>query len=386
MKNNEIIKRGICKYINLQPFIIYIISILFLTGVVAFEGNTKEFKTIPGKNLEIDLKHGGAVEIMGWTKPVISVSVDVDEYLDYLKFHYNDGDLRIKDSHIRGNIRGGLTLSVRVPEKFNLDIETMGGSVSIDKIEGAIEGETMGGELKFSNLKGTLQFTTMGGEIDLMNSEVEGKLKTMGGELEFTDVIGNIKGSTMGGAIRFHHTRSIKSGEQPSEVHVETMGGEIEVDSAPNGVNANTKGGEIYIGSAGKYVNAKTMGGEITIKEVDGWVKASTMGGDITVTMIGNPKKGVRDVDLSSMGGEISLTVPDGLSMEFDIELTCTKSGYKKYQIISDFPVHIEETESQDYSNGSPTKYIYGTGTVGDGKNRIKIETINGDIYIKKGK
>ena len=372
---------------NRKIILVFLTSIFLFSFIIAFEGNIKEFKTSPGKRLEIDLQQGGEIEITGWPKSLITVDVDGDEdYLDNLKFHYNNGNLRIKDSHFNRHGQRRLTLVIKVPEKFNIDVETMGGDVQIDNVEGSIEGETMGGELNFSNLKGTLNFSTMGGEVELKNSQVEGEVKTMGGEMTMIDVIGNIKGSTMGGAIHRINRNISKSDDNKSEVIISTMGGEIEVDSAPNGVDASTMGGEIYIGSAGKYVKAKTMGGEITIKEIDGWVKASTMGGEITVNMIGDPQKGKRDVDLSSMGGDITLTVPEGLSMEFDIELTYTKRSMRDYEIICDFPIKIEESESWDYSNGSPRKYIYGTGTVAGGKNRIKIETTNGNIRIKKGK
>ena len=195
---------------NWKIVTVFLISIFLSSFISAFEGNIKEFKTSPGKNLEIDLKHGGEIEITGWTKSLITVEVDED-YLDHLKFHYHDGDLRIKDSHYSSQVRGRLTLVIRVPEKFNIDIETMGGDVLIDNVEGIIEGETMGGELEFSNLKGKLDFSTMGGEVELKNSQVDGEVKTMGGEMTMIDVIGNIKGSTMGGAIHRINRNKSKS-------------------------------------------------------------------------------------------------------------------------------------------------------------------------------
>ena len=64
------------------------------------------------------------------------------------------------------------------------------------------------------------------------------------------------------------------------------------------------------------------MGGNIEIDAVDGLVKATTMGGDVNVRMVGDPAKGKRDVEIQSMGGDIMLTVPSALSMDFDITLT----------------------------------------------------------------
>jgi hypothetical protein len=127
------------------------------------------------------------------------------------------------------------------------------------------------------------------------------------------------------------------------------------------------------------------MGGDIDIDEIDGGAEASTMGGDVTVKMIGDPDKGDRDIDLSSMGGDIKLTLPAGLSIDFDITLTYTKRARKDYKIISDFSIELEESEDWDYSAGSARKYIYGTGKISGGKNKIRIDTINGNIVIGKG-
>ena len=85
-------------------------------------------------------------------------------------------------------------------------------------------------------------------------------------------------------------------------------------------------GGGIHIKSADKFIDASTMGGKIKIDAIDGWVKATTMGGDINVVMVGDPDKGKRDVKLKTMGGDVSLYVPKGMSMDFDIELVFTKN------------------------------------------------------------
>jgi DUF4097 and DUF4098 domain-containing protein YvlB len=164
------------------------------------------------------------------------------------------------------------------------------------------------------------------------------------------------------------------------------MGGYINVNVAPKGAKVSTMGGDIEIRSAKEFVRAKTMGGDIEIDEVDGWVKATTMAGSIEVTMVGNPDKGDRNVSLTSMSGDIELTVPAGLSMELDLELSYTKGHEGDYDIHSDFDFEREETKKWDRDNGSPRKYIYGKASIKGGKHSIRIKTINGDIYLYRGK
>ncbi|MBN2424529.1 MAG: hypothetical protein JXR46_12450 [Calditrichaceae bacterium] len=90
------------------------------------------------------------------------------------------------------------------------------------------------------------------------------------------------------------------------------------------------------------------------------------------------------DFNRQTMGSSIDHTLPAGISAEFDIELTYTKHSHGDYKISSDFPLKIEEDEDWEYDHGEPRKVIRGAGKTGDGKNRVHIETINGDIRIHK--
>jgi hypothetical protein len=47
----------------------------------------------------------------------------------------------------------------------------------------------------------------------------------------------------------------------------------------------------------------------------------------------------------------------------------------------------MEKNETTEWKGrwGNKRRHIYGTGTVGGGDNLIRIETVNGNIRIKKG-
>ena len=365
-----------------------VLIVMYIHGY-AQNGYEREFKVKPGKQLEVDLNTGGSITIEGWDREIVSVKADLTERdMDDYKIDIDENSRGIKidvTSARSGRRRGGVDLEIYVPTKFDLEVETMGGEITIKNVEGDTRGETMGGDVDLSDLKGKIELTTMGGDIKVDRSELEGEVKTMGGEIIFQDVSGNLNGSTMGGDVIYRNIGMKKLENSGKEIRISTMGGEINLDSAPSGANVSTMGGDIHIKHAAKYVKAKTMGGDIDIDEVDGGIKASTMGGDVTATMIGDPDQGDREVDLSSMGGDIMLTLPEGLSIEFDIKLTYTKRSREDYKIISDFPINLKESEEWDYSQGSARKYIFGTGEISGGKNRIRIDTINGDIIIKKG-
>ncbi len=373
--------------------IILLLLMIFLIVFAGFSKETiqKEFKVEKGKKLDVNLKTGGEMIITGWEKDLVTVKVHFkDTTPDQWDIQFNETSTGIKIESVYKSKwksrHSSPNFEIQVPVQFDLELKTMGGEIKIERVEGEISGKTMGGDLKLQHLKGNIDLKTMGGEIILRDSDLDGKLKTMGGRVLFENVTGDVTGSSMGGNVIYKNVKTREGQSTGKMVKISTMGGAINVSHAPEGADVHTMGGSIHIKSAAKFIKAKTMGGDITIDAIDGQVKAHTMGGDIDVTMTGNPQEGIRDVKLSSYGGEITLTVPAELSMDVDIELAYTKDARKKYRIISDFNLKLEETDTWDRSSGSPRKYIYGKAKIAGGKHSIKIKTINGDIYLKKAK
>jgi DUF4097 and DUF4098 domain-containing protein YvlB len=184
------------------------------------------------------------------------------------------------------------------------------------------------------------------------------------------------------------------------EVRISKMGGGIDIDSAPHGANLSTMGGNIHVGNVAESatlktmggsidvdqstgpVNANTMGGAITISTADGPVKATTMGGDITVRETGSSAD-ERDIELSSKGGRIELTVPKDFPMDVRITLAYTKAD-RGYHIEQHAGLEVSETGDWDNSHGTPRKYIRASGRVGNGKNKVTIDTIDGDVILRQ--
>ncbi len=387
----------------------------------------KSFPVQMGGTLDLDLELGGDVSIVGWDKPEIAVRVEIGgDDADRVSVEFDDGPAFLNihsDCSKKRHIDVDIEFTIKVPARCNVKIESNGGELTIEGVEGELSGETMGGALELTRVKGEVDLETMGGSVRVVDSEADGTVSTMGGEVIIRNVKGNLKGSTMGGAVTYDNVtgRSASStGDEEvmhistlggditiadtdkkvkantlggdidvaraKEVNVTTMGGDIDIDEAPAGAKVSTMGGDVTILKAGKYVAAKTMGGDIRIDAIDGGIEAETMGGDIEAVMVGDPAKGDRDVDLSSMGGDVELTVPADLSMRFDLEIEYTKKHRKKCRIESDFPMKIEESDEWEHSFfGQTHKHIFGTGVVGDGKHLIKIKTRNGHIAIRKG-
>ena len=365
----------------------FIAMLLVITTAVYSGELKKEINAKPGGLLDVEINMGGTISIRGWDKDLVQVTtsfrgreLDEDVWVEIK----DKGDGVYVHAGSDRNRSEDLEFEIYVPSKYNLELNTLGGSITVVGVEGEMDGETMGGAIDLKNLKGEIDFTTMGGSIELNDSDVDGKVSTMGGKVLFNNVVGDVDGSSMGGNVIYNNVRSRNGKSTGREVKISTMGGNIKVDEALAGADVSTMGGRIEVRKAAKHVKANTMGGDIEIDEIDGWVKATTMGGDVIVTMTGDPSKGKRDVNISSMGGDIELTLPDGISAEFDLRITYTRRSSQDYQIKSDFDLEVEEDEEWNYRNGDSRKNIDATGKTGSGEHIIKISTVNGDIRIKK--
>ena len=189
--------------------------------------------------------------------------------------------------------------------------------------------------------------------------------------------------------------------DSSGEVSIHKMGGDIDVKDAPHGATLETMGGNIHLGNVASFakvktmggtitidqaagsVDATTMGGEISIRQANGAIKATTMGGDITVRMVGT-SSGERDVELTSHGGAVTLTVPKDFPMEVRITLAYTKNAPKTYAIVDHIGLDQQESPDWDSSKGTARKYIRARGRVGSGLNHVTIETVNGDVTLKQ--
>jgi DUF4097 and DUF4098 domain-containing protein YvlB len=173
------------------------------------------------------------------------------------------------------------------------------------------------------------------------------------------------------------------AGTLPDRLKVVQMGGDIDYPDVPDGGTFKTMGGSIHLGKVHSDVDLTTMGGNIEVDSADASVKATTMGGNIEATLVQGGSPARHDITLSSMGGEIILTVPKDYPMTINVELAYTKSNDKRFKITDN--LGLEQSTSKEWDNwhGTARKYLYAKGRIGNGQNQVTIKTIDGDVTIK---
>jgi len=384
-------------------------TLFLLTGAVAISGETieKVFKTSPDKLLSMDLSAGGSIYVYGWDKDEIKVVVFIDgRDIDNVKTEFEETAAGLEiacryGKHYRDH-SNKIEFEVKVPQKYNLELDTQGGSITVEHLEGDMRGRTAGGNLELVDSHGAFDFQTNGGNINCerltgradlktnggnitcSDSQLEGEARTGGGRVWLDNVTGDFDATSSGGDVVYASAEAKAMSVSDDVIHIRTMGGDIDVDDAPQGADLHTNGGDITVHSADKFVKALTNGGDITIEQVDGSVEAHTNGGDITIKLAQGLTGDDHDIEISSNSGDIKLLVPEDFSAKYEIELAFTRDSRQDYRIISDFELKLEKSDEWDYDHGSPRKYIYGHGESKDAASLIRVRTINGNVTIKK--
>ena len=210
--------------------------------------------------------------------------------------------------------------TVRVPAKFDVQLNTAGGGISVADVEGEVNADTSGGGLQFKRVRGPIKGDTSGGGIDVADCE------------------GTIKVDTSGGGI------TVKGG-----------GGTLVGDTSGGGVTVKNFAGPARVG---------TSGGGITVENVGGTVEGHTSGGPINATL---PAPVPGTVKLSTSGGGVTVRVPEKASFLLDAE---TSGG----SVSSELPVTIQ----------GKLQHGRLKGTVNGGETVVHLRSSGGGIHVKK--
>ena len=320
-----------------------------------------------------------------------------------------------------------ISYEVSVPQEFNVDVETMGGEMTLKNLIGEAILETLGGDIEVKDVVGDQEFSTAGGEITANN--VEGsilmetsggdlelkdakkgpfKLKTAGGEIVLLGVQGNVDASTSGGDIEARNVtgdldlstsggdislqevvgKSHSAGTSGGDVEARTVTGDVELKTSGGnvetfGIQGNfygrTSGGDIEVNRVSGDAEVSTAGGSLELESVGGRLQGKTSGGDIRARV----DKGMKlksPIKLSTSGGEIILKLPSDVKATIEAVIRID-DPFADYTVRSDFKLKIVEEEAKG-RRGRRT--IYATGDINGGGPLIDLSTAEGDIIIEK--
>jgi len=362
---------------------------------------TETIAVEPGQRIEVKARAGGSLEVEAWNRDSVRITCEdrTNDLSDYdFKLRETRSGLKFEAILTDDDIQNiSLRIHLMVPREFDIDLESGGGGITIDGVTGTFEGRTAGGGITLTNVKGEADLKTGGGWIGISDSELDGKVSSGGGGALVENVVGDVRVTSGGGNVEYKNVRK-DSGDLRAPGHLSakgvnegtvmysSAGGAIRVKEAPEGAVVKTGGGNVTVRNAEKFVRASTGGGSIAIEVRNGIVEARTGAGEIEVEVDGG--FGHADVDddaiyLTTGHGDITLILPEDLSIELDLDLAYTRNSRHDFEIISDFDIDEERTQEWDTEHGTPRKHVYGTAEINGGKYKVVVRVVNGDIRVE---
>lgn len=253
-----------------MKIILLVLTILFIS-CSSFATDYKElmkksFETEEIASIRVEVS-GGSVIVNKWDKNSTEVKViGNDEAAEKFDFFItaSGGEVYVK-SVKKTNFSGWnikLKFEIFTNENIDTDINTSGGSISIEGLSGKQILNTSGGSILATNTKAELFANTSGGSISITNNIGNILSKTSGGSISIIKQKGNTKAYTSGGSISL----SIDSGE----IEAETSGGSITFDyNGENmGTSLSTSGGGINVNLPADFradAEVKSSGGSVNV-------------------------------------------------------------------------------------------------------------------------
>jgi len=236
----------------------------------------------------------GKINVITHDNPSVLVNVEIegqnkDDFS--VEFIPKNGNLQIIGERTNSNSNWGwkkqlrISFNITVPSKYNIQLNTSGGSVNITDLTGNIDAYTSGGSIGLGNIVGNVQAKTSGGTIKVGNVAGNVLLYTSGGSIEVGEVLGELSARTSGGSIKATFAQQINRNAE-----LKTSGGSIEATLPPQiqvNLKASTSGGRV---SSDFLVN-----GEISKRKVEGEINGGgpklilhTSGGNIKIIKYNN--------------------------------------------------------------------------------------------------
>ncbi len=349
---------------------------------------TQSFSVNKGDTLQVSVESGD-IWVGAWEKNEVMISAEgIDqEDLDSLSMTQSGSVVRVHFSGSHG-WSGYVRFDIQVPSQFDMNLRTSGGDIRLQgDLTGNITGSTSGGDIRLGNIRGRLEMGTSGGDILAGRIEGDAMLRTSGGDIEVESITSKVDLHTSGGDISVGNVgKSLKAstaggditvGNVGGEAIVSTAGGDIQIGKVSGSATMKTAGGDITLDGASGVVMAKTAGGDLHLKNITGSVQGETAGGDVHAEI--RPTGSGRS-RLATAGGDVQLFIPENAKATIEARIRIRghwKESKEDYFVISDFKATKYETDDDVHE-------IRATYVLNGGDELINLETVNGDIYVRK--
>jgi lia operon protein LiaG len=196
--------------------------------------------------------------------------------------------------------------------------------------------------------------------------------------------VGKVSVTNVGGELSVNASSApVTTSQTRGELNIEVGSGAVQVSDARGELNVDTGSGSVSVSSVrGETISVESGSGDVTASDIrSNELKVETGSGDIQVTKLLAPQVALNtgsgsvvadlqgelwNVNVETGSGDVSLKLPPTVGANVDIQ---SSSG----DIETDFSVSVTR-HARDHL----------TGTIGDGRGKIAIETGSGGIKLLK--
>lgn len=249
---------------------IFAATTLFASTITLADTITESFNVGSGGTLYLKTDSGSVdIETHSSDQVLLEVITEGKSADDFEVTHEVKGN----NVNVFGDMDGGwgwsrqlkVQFRVTVPENYNLEIDTAGGSIDIEDLTGDIDAHTSGGSISVGKVTGDVELDTSGGSIT--TEEIYGPLDahTSGGSINVTfanQLTEDAELNTSGGSITAYLVPDIKV-----DINASTSGGRVKSQFDVDGrIKKQSIRGSINGG--GPQLRLHTSGGSIKIRSL----------------------------------------------------------------------------------------------------------------------
>ncbi len=275
----------------------------------------------------------------------------------------------------------GISFDITVPQKSNIECTSSFGAIKLANLSGDVKGKTSSGSVSCESIQGSAQLNTSFGSVkckDVSGGEIIAKSSS--GSITAEDIKGTAQMETSFGSI----TCSNFSG---GDVTLKTSSGKIALLKASFGAcDAQTSHGSLKASElTGDSIKLKSGSGNVDVTEASAnTADISTSFGRISCKQIA-----CRNLTTKSSSGSIDIACAQSAPAEITATAT-TSHGSIDFSTPPNFVGQVELSTSYGSIKSDLPITITGqvskkklTGTIGEGKGQLHLETKSGSIKIK---
>ncbi len=227
-------------------------TLFALSGTATASAIEETFEVSSGGKLVVEAQ-SAKLDVQGSDTDQLQVMIsrgsdDASEIEDdyTIEFSRQGGEVKLVVER-RNNFSGwwtrsrSLHIEVSLPDEFDVDLQTSGGSIDLDGTSGNADLKTSGGTIRIGHVGGEIRARTSGGNISIDRAGSTVSAHTSGGRIEIDELHGAIDAQTSGGSIRVGI-----AGQPTADSTLKTSGGSVTVFVEPTiavALDARTSGG-----------------------------------------------------------------------------------------------------------------------------------------------